>query len=162
MKLGVEDVVKISAARQAYGCAKPRFEPNQLSLDLVDIFRLEGCFEAPSVGTAEDEDAAIKVLEDEVSDAQAACIALPTPPAREHCAIWPSRAYGSGARCAWCAKSCHSHSLPEAEEHRLRREDKEEKERRLKDLTDKRQQRQLELDTKQERMALFRSSNLVI
>ncbi|KAF7973580.1 hypothetical protein HWV62_14862 [Athelia sp. TMB] len=77
MKLGVEDIIKISAARQAYGYAKSRFEPRHLSQDLGDIFRLEKSFEAQSVGATDLEDEAIKSLEDEVSDAKAAFLALP-------------------------------------------------------------------------------------
>ncbi|KZP28656.1 hypothetical protein FIBSPDRAFT_246260 [Athelia psychrophila] len=38
MKLGVEDIIRISAARQAYGCAKARYETKHLSGDLGDIF----------------------------------------------------------------------------------------------------------------------------
>ncbi|KAF7981380.1 hypothetical protein HWV62_33863 [Athelia sp. TMB] len=78
IELGVDDVVKLSAARQAYGRTKPRFGPNQLSLDLVDIFELEGCSEPQSFGPAEDKDVVIKTLEDKVLDAHAAILALPT------------------------------------------------------------------------------------
>ncbi|KZP28756.1 hypothetical protein FIBSPDRAFT_693229, partial [Athelia psychrophila] len=41
MKLGVEDIIRISTARQVYGCAKARYEAKHLSKDLGDIFGLE-------------------------------------------------------------------------------------------------------------------------
>ncbi|KZP08362.1 hypothetical protein FIBSPDRAFT_703036, partial [Athelia psychrophila] len=41
MKLGVEDIIRVSAARQIYGCAKARYEAKHLSNDLADIFGLE-------------------------------------------------------------------------------------------------------------------------
>ncbi|KZP04949.1 hypothetical protein FIBSPDRAFT_666410, partial [Athelia psychrophila] len=41
MKLGVEDIIKISAVRQVYGCAKARYDAKHLLNDLGDIFGLE-------------------------------------------------------------------------------------------------------------------------
>lgn len=41
MKLGVEDMMKISAARQLYGRGKARHERKYLSGDIGEIFGLE-------------------------------------------------------------------------------------------------------------------------
>ncbi|KAF7981392.1 hypothetical protein HWV62_33887 [Athelia sp. TMB] len=170
MKLGVEDVIKISAARQAYGCGKSRFETKYLSQDLGDIFGLDPSKTGPrpiatggkagkkqkkrnaqSAGHVDDEDDAIKALEGEVSDAQAAFQALPASDGL--CGKYPNHfeSYGSGSRCDSCGTKCK----PETEEYRLKKEDKEKKERQLKDLINKRQQRQKELAAKDGRMALF-------
>ncbi|KAF7981366.1 hypothetical protein HWV62_33835 [Athelia sp. TMB] len=40
MKLGLEDAIRISAARQIYGCAEPRHKLAYLSQDLREIFGL--------------------------------------------------------------------------------------------------------------------------
>ena len=148
MKLGVEDIIKISAARQAYGCAKSRFETKYLSQDLGDIFGLEGTSGVQRADST-DEDDFIESLEGEVSDAQAAFAALPAP-AVVYCTWYHTKPYhyNNGDRCGTCA-SCKP---IESDEHRLKREEKAEKERRLRDLTDKRQQK----IAKQERMTLFR------
>jgi hypothetical protein len=50
-KLGVENIIKISAARQVYGCAKARYETKHLSGDLGDIFKLGEAFGELSVGS---------------------------------------------------------------------------------------------------------------
>ena len=154
MKLGVEDIIKISAARQAYGYAKSRFETKYLSQDLGDIFGLEGNSEVQGIGPMDDEDTAIKTLEGEVSDAQAAFLVIPAPPGGVQCdfLFCSGTAYDSGPTCAGCRVRCK----PEIE-YILKKVDKEEKERRLKDLTDKRQQRcNVKSAAKQERMTLFR------
>ena len=150
MKLGVGDIIKISAARQAYGCAKTRFEKKHLSQDLGDIFGLEGSSEAQIVGPETDENESIKSLEGEVSDAQAAFIALPAVvTGSNYCTSnYGSCAYDNNGYCRRCEES----KPAETAERRLKREEKEEKEQRLKDLTDKRQEKL----AKKERMALFR------
>ncbi|KAF7970474.1 hypothetical protein HWV62_23889 [Athelia sp. TMB] len=170
MKLGVQDVIKISAARQAYGCGKSRFETKYLSEDLGDIFGLDPSKTGPrpiatggkagekqkkrnakSSGNVDDEDDAIKALEGEVSDAQTAFQALAAGDG--YCGMYPGEymEYGPGSHCIYCGTECKS----EIEEYRLKREDKEKKERQLKNLIDKRQQMQKELAAKDGRMALF-------
>jgi len=41
IRLGMEDVIKISAVRQAYGFGTPRYDPRLLSVDLPKLFELE-------------------------------------------------------------------------------------------------------------------------
>ncbi|KZP05987.1 hypothetical protein FIBSPDRAFT_966826 [Athelia psychrophila] len=159
MKLGVEDTVKISAARQVYGYAKARCGTKLLSEDLGDIFKLEKPFEGVSVGSTDIEDNAINILEDQVVAVQAEFAAFPTP-AKTVCNNWPN----GGAYC--CATTGNSYYIDnpcagcraseESDEQRLKREDKEDKEKRLKDLKEKRVVRQRGLAEKQERMSLFR------
>ncbi|KZP17930.1 hypothetical protein FIBSPDRAFT_864292 [Athelia psychrophila] len=158
MKLGVEDIIRISAARQAYGCGKARYETRHLSDDLGDIFGLEKPFEEVSVGYADIEDDAIKILEDQVVAAQAELAAFPSPAGK------PDQIFSNGYY--YCATSGDTYHIsnpcsccrvsPESDEERLKREDKEEKARRLKDLKEKRDVRQRDLTGKQERMSLFR------
>ncbi|KZP04645.1 hypothetical protein FIBSPDRAFT_878285 [Athelia psychrophila] len=154
MKLGVEDIVRISAARQVYGCSKARYETKHLAEDLGEIFRLERPSEEGCVGYADNEDDAINILEDQVVAAQTELAVFPTPTKR--------RCGYASAGFALCANSnrspqCTSCLAPaESDEGRLKREDKEDKERRLKDLTEKREARQRGLAEKQERMSLFR------
>ncbi|KZP04947.1 hypothetical protein FIBSPDRAFT_1054357 [Athelia psychrophila] len=137
MKLGVEDVIRISAARQVYGCAKARYEAKHLSNDLGDIFGLEKPLEQVSVGSTDVEQSAIKILENQVVIVQAEFAAFPTP-ARNPCQWIPqenpnatcaSRGFDPvvGRTCASCLTRGGSN------EWRLKREDKENKERRLKD-----------------------------
>ncbi|KZP19786.1 hypothetical protein FIBSPDRAFT_862262 [Athelia psychrophila] len=155
MKLGVEDIIKISAARQVYGCGKARYETRHLTEDLGDIFGLERPFEAASVGCPDIEDNAINILEDQVVAAQAELAAFPTP-AKRRCSYAGS---GYSYECVNCNRTprCASCLAPrESDEGRLKREDKEDKERRLKDLKAKRDARQRDLAEKQERMSLFR------
>ncbi|KAF7986993.1 hypothetical protein HWV62_69 [Athelia sp. TMB] len=96
IRLGVEDVVRIAAARQAYGCTKPRFETRHLARDVGEIFGLEQPVAENSSDTS-DEDEAIKDLEVEVAYAQAACLALPSP-ASMRCEI-----YAPPGNCGFCA-----------------------------------------------------------
>ncbi|KZP11397.1 hypothetical protein FIBSPDRAFT_987902, partial [Athelia psychrophila] len=80
MKLGMEDAIRISAARQVYGCAKARYETKHLLEDLGDIFGLEMPYEEEvSGGSADAEENAIKDLEDQIVAMQADFAALPTP-----------------------------------------------------------------------------------
>ena len=160
MKLGVEDCIRIAAARQAYGCGQARFETQYLAQDLGEIFGLEG----GGVGPADVDDEAIVALESEVYDAEAALPALPAPPALPvwgeydddtfDSVTWESPC-GDGPTCGYYGDICKPVEI-EIEERRLKREDKEAQVRRLQDLKDHRQQRQRELAGKQERMSLFR------
>ncbi|KZP24013.1 hypothetical protein FIBSPDRAFT_951603 [Athelia psychrophila] len=153
MKLGVEDVIRISAARQVYGCAKARYETKHLSEDLGDIFGWAKPAAEGSVGSADIEENAIKILKDQVMIVQAEFAAFPTP---------------GQARCQWgysnpnvtCISNNNTfdnsctpcRARKESDERRLKREEKEDKEKRLKDLKEKQQGRV----EKQERIALFR------
>ncbi|KAF7974436.1 hypothetical protein HWV62_12164 [Athelia sp. TMB] len=165
LRLGVEDVVKISAARQAYGYARARFEPAHLAQDLPAIFGLDTVHPgAPSVDPAEAEDAAIAALEAEVAEARAAFAALPAPPAvGALCMVYNDRFISNPAkRCHSCA-ACKP---AEQDERRLRREDKEEKERRLEELVDatqraRREREEQERAGREARMALLRFWELV-
>ncbi|KAF7986997.1 hypothetical protein HWV62_77 [Athelia sp. TMB] len=94
IRLGVEDVVRIAAARQAYGCGKPRFETWQLARNIWEIFGLEQPVEEES-----EEDEAIRALEVEVAYARTACAALPSP-ASMQCSHYATPQY-----CGYCA-SC--------------------------------------------------------
>ncbi|KZP06384.1 hypothetical protein FIBSPDRAFT_1053565 [Athelia psychrophila] len=157
VKLGVEDIIKISAARQAYGCAKARYETKHLSGDLGCIFWLEKPFEELGVGSIDIEKDAINILEDQVMAVQAEFAAFPTPATRA-CIVWPNQSFHCGTSgnttydlnpCAGCRAST------ESDERRLKREDKEDKEKQLKDLKDKRDAKQQDLIGKRERMSLF-------
>lgn len=160
MKLGVEDIIKISATRQVYGCAQARYETKHLSGDLRDIFGLEKPVEEASVSSADAEESTIKILEDQVATVQAEFAAFPTP-AQTLCE-W----FGHEPPNVTCAsRGCHPSinntcasclTGRESDERRLKREDKEDKERCLKDLKEKRDVKQRDLAEKQERMALFR------
>ncbi|KZP03813.1 hypothetical protein FIBSPDRAFT_941334 [Athelia psychrophila] len=160
MKLGVEDIIKISAARQVYGCAKARYDTKHLSGDLGDIFGLAKPAEEVGVGSADAEERAIKILEDQIVTVQAEFAAFPTP-TQTPC-TWSGYS-GTSYTCITrrhspeniCA-SCRAPKVPESDERRLKREDKEDKERRLKDLKGKRDGKQQDLVEKQERMSLFR------
>ncbi|KZP05988.1 hypothetical protein FIBSPDRAFT_903123 [Athelia psychrophila] len=162
VKLGVEDIIRISAARQAYGCAKARYETKHLSGDLGDIFKLEKPFEEPSVGSMDIEENAINFLEDQVVAVQAEFTAFPAP-AKRLCVMFAA-SYGfdcttssSYANGHYIQNPCAGCRAPgESDEQRLKREDKEDKERRLKDLKEKRDVGQRDLVEKQERMSLFR------
>ncbi|KZP05983.1 hypothetical protein FIBSPDRAFT_805333 [Athelia psychrophila] len=158
MKLGVEDIIRISAARQVYGCAKARYEAKHLSKDIGDIFGLGDLFEEVNVGSTDIEENAIKILEDQVVAMQAEFTAFPTP-ATKACDYFPGRSFS----CATCPND-HYHFNPcagcqapkESDEQRLKREDKEDKERRLEGFKEKRDVKQRDIVEKQERMSLFR------
>ncbi|KZP05980.1 hypothetical protein FIBSPDRAFT_940208 [Athelia psychrophila] len=152
MKLGVEDIIRISAARQAYGYAKVRYETRHLSEDLGDIFKLDKPSEALSVDSADIEENAINILEDQVVAVQAELAAFPTP-AKTTCMRWPGNCRASGYSTNLCA-GCRAPK--ESDERRLKREDKEDKERRLADLKEKRDGKQRGIVEKEERMSLFR------
>ncbi|KZP06387.1 hypothetical protein FIBSPDRAFT_842179 [Athelia psychrophila] len=156
MKLGVEDIIKISAARQVYGCAKARYETKHFSGDLGGIFGLEKPSEELSVGSTDIEDA-INILEDQVVAVQAEFAAFPTP-VTTVCSIWPNKYYHCADHPTYahrpCA-GCRALVLGESDERRLKREDKEGKERCLQDLKEKRDLKLRDLAEKQERMSHF-------
>ncbi|KZP28654.1 hypothetical protein FIBSPDRAFT_947479 [Athelia psychrophila] len=156
MKLGVEDIIRISAARQIYGCAKGRYEAKHLSKDLGDIFGLEKSVEEASVGSVDGEERAIKNLQDQVVTVQAEFAAFPAP-ANTVCDRWPHAPQYNCRANGYSSSLCASCQAPkESDERRLKREDKEDKERRLKDLKEKRDVKQRDILEKQERMSLFR------
>ncbi|KAF7972346.1 hypothetical protein HWV62_18118 [Athelia sp. TMB] len=166
MRLGVEDVVKISAARQAYGCARARFEPAHLAQDLPAIFALDPTHAPapPSVDPAEAEDAAIAALEVEVAEARAAFAALPAPPAAGAlCMVYNDRFISNPAkRCHSCA-ACKPAEL---DARRAAREAVEDGERRLAELIDttqraRREREEQERAGREARMALLRFWELV-
>ncbi|KZP20410.1 hypothetical protein FIBSPDRAFT_1022589 [Athelia psychrophila] len=147
MKLGVEDVVRISAARQLYGTGKARHDAKYLAGDLGEIFRLEqpsGRGPAPTDG----EEDAIKVLEAQVAEAQTASLAGPTPVSCNEPGYHTRNGYTATQRCCYCQS--------ESGEDRIKREAKEEKERRLADLKLKLEERRQELAGRQGRMSSFR------
>ncbi|KAF7986994.1 hypothetical protein HWV62_71 [Athelia sp. TMB] len=102
IKLGVEDVVRIAAARQAYGCGKPRFEMRHLARDIWEIFGLKQPAEEESDSGTGDEDEAIRALEVEVAYAQVACAALPSS-ASMRCHYFAAPRYCGG--CLPCHES---------------------------------------------------------
>ncbi|KZP28768.1 hypothetical protein FIBSPDRAFT_1039494 [Athelia psychrophila] len=162
MKLGVEDSIRISAARQVYGCAKARYEIKHLPGDLGDIFKLEKPCEELSVGFADVEEGAIKILEDQVMTVQAELAAFPAPTPTTQTCQWyynqPSRVTcaSQGHLPSQSCARCQVPNISESDERRLKREDKEDKERRLKDLKEQRDVKQRDLVERQGRMALFR------
>ncbi|KZP08365.1 hypothetical protein FIBSPDRAFT_939052 [Athelia psychrophila] len=159
MKLGVEDIIRISAARQVYGCAKARYEAKHLSNDMGDIFGLEKSFEEVSVGPTDIEENAIKILEDQVVKIQAEFAAFPTPaspPAQTHCSRLPPTSRPCDDWVSYPSFCPGCRAPKESDQWRVKREDKEDKERRLKDLKEKRDIKQQDLLEKQKRMALFR------
>ncbi|KZP25614.1 hypothetical protein FIBSPDRAFT_855546 [Athelia psychrophila] len=166
VKLGVEDVVRISAARQVYGCAKARYETKHLLEDLGDIFGLEMPTEEVSGGSADAEENDIKDLEDQIVAVQAEFAAL--PPAIITCDRHPTYGQdtcllqGNRTSCAGCLARRKSDETSctgclarkESAGQRLKQEE-EAKERRLADLREKRD-RMAQLARKPERMTLFR------
>ncbi|KAF7979223.1 hypothetical protein HWV62_43178 [Athelia sp. TMB] len=102
IRLGVEDVVRIAAARQAYGCGKPRFEKRHLAHDIWEIFGLERPAEEENDTDTGDEDEAIRALEVEVAYVQTAYAALQSP-ASMQCKYYAAPQY-CGA-CSDCKES---------------------------------------------------------
>ncbi|KZP20423.1 hypothetical protein FIBSPDRAFT_861648, partial [Athelia psychrophila] len=129
MKLGVEDAVRISAARQLYETGKARHDAKYLAGDLGEIFRLE----QPSGGgptSTDGEEDAIKVLEALVAEAQTESLASPTPLT----SCWePSYHTGDGYTATERCPDCQ----PESVKQKGKREAMEEKERQLADLKSK-------------------------
>lgn len=157
MKLGVEDIINISAARQAYGCAKARYETKYLSGDLGDIFGLEKSSEEVGGGSTEVEDNAINVLEAQVVAVQAEFAAFPTPQKLPCGVNWSNRSWTCALKDYHGDDACDNCRGPvESDERRLKREEKEDKERRLKDSREMRDAKQRNHIDKQERMTLFR------
>ncbi|KZP15385.1 hypothetical protein FIBSPDRAFT_867315 [Athelia psychrophila] len=146
MKLGVEDVVRISAARQVYGTGKARHEAKYLAGDLGEIFNLGTPSERSSLSVDGEEDA-IRALEDQVAEARTECVAGPIP----HAGACLRYSYRSGSRCDSCA-GCN----PESNEQKVKREAREQKERQLEDLKSRLETRRQALVGRQGRMASFR------
>ncbi|KZP15366.1 hypothetical protein FIBSPDRAFT_750398 [Athelia psychrophila] len=68
MRLGVEDTVRISAARQVYGTCKARYETECLAGDLGDIFSLDRSSEG-TFSFMDGEEKIINILEGQVVEA---------------------------------------------------------------------------------------------
>lgn len=157
MKLGIEDTVRISAARQVYGTSSKHHEVKYLAGDLEEIFGL-GKSEDDSVATKREEEA-IELLEAKVADAQKAYLAEPPAPIRP--CMQPAYVnYGGGnypgnrsySNCGSCGGDCK----PESAKQREVREAKEEQEQQLKDLKLKFENRREEMLGRQQRMTSFR------
>lgn len=151
MKLGVEDTVRIAAARQLYGTGRSCLETKYLSGDLGQIFELV----RPLDGTAEVEDGAettLKILEEQIADAQ-----------NEHSAhldtlvgcAWncdSGKHYWSDRRTSYC-RYCHS---LETLEGKGKREAMEEKERQVNELKERLLAKPENRIGRQKRMASFK------
>ncbi|KAF7973584.1 hypothetical protein HWV62_14870 [Athelia sp. TMB] len=154
-KLGVEDTVRISAARQIYGCAKPRHATSYLLQDLEEIFRLVQLSEDGVVGNTDpEEDAAMSILESEIAAANAELLADPVPPATACVSPNTTRPNKKGemsfSPCGSCA-SCK----PESNGRRLKREDKERKERHLRGIRESREKKRKACVEQQGRLSIF-------
>lgn len=157
MKLGVEDTVKISAARQLYGTGKARHDMKYLSGDLGEIFGLKKSPEKD--GKSEDGmGAALKVLDEEIVQVQREYLAgltdlktlIGCTKNAGNAHYWYHPDDISAAYCAWCQQR------GESEEKKGLREAKEEKERQLADLRSKLEEKQQDCAGKRERMAYFK------
>lgn len=71
MKLGIKDIVKISAARQVYGTSTARYATKHLGGDIADIFGL-GHPAAGDLASRIDEEDAIKDLQRQIDEADKA------------------------------------------------------------------------------------------
>ncbi|KZP15344.1 hypothetical protein FIBSPDRAFT_867251 [Athelia psychrophila] len=147
VKLGVEDVVRISAARQLYGTGKARHDTKYLAGDLGEIFRLEQPSGGGPTSTDGKEDA-IEVLEAQVAEARTEYLASSTLVSCRNTSHHAREGYTVTQRCSYCA--------PESDEQRRKREAKEEKEQQLGDLKSKLEERRKELAGRQGRMSSFR------
>ncbi|KZP11842.1 hypothetical protein FIBSPDRAFT_173855 [Athelia psychrophila] len=154
IKLGVEDTVRISAARQVYGISKARFEAKYLAGDLEEIFKLEKPSEG-SVTSMDDEEHVIKVQEERVAAAQMEYLANPTPPVGA--CMNPTSTYNPGDGPWYISSACGSCGgcKPESDEQKRKREAKEGKERELGDLKSRLEQRRQELAGREQRMESF-------
>lgn len=146
-KLGMEDAMKISAARELYGTGKACHDAKYLSGDLGQIFELV----RPLDGNAEVEDGmeiTVKELEEQFVHAKnhyLTHIRCVRNGGRDH--YWD----GNYSRCY---NGCGS--WKEKEEERKAREAKEEKERQLQDLRPKLETKLQNRVGRQERMAYFK------
>ncbi|KZP11850.1 hypothetical protein FIBSPDRAFT_870850 [Athelia psychrophila] len=157
MKLGVEDTVRISAARQLYGTGTARYERKYLAGDLGEIFTL-GISSERCVSSMDGEEEAIKVFEEQVAEARTESLASPTPPVGACTNRSETRrpdGYGNNYRVYTNCGSCGG-CKPESNERRVKREAKEEKERQLGDLKSKLEERRQKLVGRQGRMSSFR------
>ncbi|KZP11865.1 hypothetical protein FIBSPDRAFT_870886 [Athelia psychrophila] len=148
MKLGVEDVVRISAARQVYGTSKARHESKYLAGDLGEIFRLEQPSRGRPTSTDGKEEDAIEVLEARVAEARTEYLASSTHVSCRDPGYHAGYGYTVTQRCPYCA--------PESDEQRGKKEAMEKQERQLGDLKSKLEERQKELAGRQGRMSSFR------
>ncbi|KZP20422.1 hypothetical protein FIBSPDRAFT_954584 [Athelia psychrophila] len=80
-RLGVEDTVRISAARQVYGTCKARYETECLTGDLGDIFSLGKSSEG-NVSSMNGEEKVINILKGQVMEARVEYLATSTPTGR--------------------------------------------------------------------------------
>lgn len=157
MKLGIEDTVRISAARQVYGTSKKRYEVEYLAGDLGEIFGL-GSPEDDGITTKIEEDV-IEVLEAKVEAARNAYLANPSPPVGT--CTQPIQFGGSNGTYRWnpaynnCEScgGCKPESLMKQKEMK---EAKEELERQLKDSKLKFESRREEMFVRQQRMTSFK------
>lgn len=154
MKLGIEDTVRISTARQVYGISSKRYEVKYLAGDLGEIFGL-GKPEDNGIVTENEEDA-IKVLETKIAQAQNKYQA-DAPPIAGTCTNPVYTGNGAGThsyhydKCGSCG-GCK----PKSAKQREAREAKEEQERQLVDLKLKFKNKWQEMQGRQERMSSFR------
>ncbi|KAF7973585.1 hypothetical protein HWV62_14872 [Athelia sp. TMB] len=150
MKLGWEDAIRISTARQVYGCAKPRHETAYLSQDLREIFGLVKPSESEKIEDSDrKEDDAIIILEKEIDAAE-----MDIPPVMAcmneiviDTDCWGNNTYGPCRSCPACK--------PESDEQRLNREVKEVKEKQVKALKETRERRSGERIKQQGRLSIF-------
>lgn len=147
MKLGVEDTVKISATRQLYGTRKARYVIKQLSGDIGQIFGLEKPTENKLAFENKEEDEIIVLLEGQLAEARADCLAHPVPtPQRalgscfNHAWIW-SDGVGGSVYCTTCS------GIFATEEDAIESGIAQRKARKLKDLEAKLKSRRQELSS---------------
>lgn len=148
MKLGMEDAMRISAARQLYGTGRASHDAKYLSGDLGQIFELV----RPLDGNAEVEDGteiAVKDMEQQVTDAQNKQLA------HSRCVrnggMNHNWLYGYHAQCA---NRCDQYG--ESDEERMAREAKEDRERQLVNLRKKLEAKAPNRAGRKERMRCFK------
>jgi len=159
MKLGVEDTVRVSAARQLYGTGAARYDAKYLTGDLGEIFRLEQLSDGGPTSVDREEEM-IKALEAQIAEARAELLASPTPPVGA-CLdqILDEEAFGLFEDYTDCG-SCGGCKLisDTIKEGNTKKEAMEEKERQLGDLKSKLEARRQEPAEvgRQRRMSSFR------
>lgn len=154
IQLGVEDVVRISAARQLYGTSKALHEAKYLVGDLREIFGLDK-------GIIDDEDgekAGLKILEEQVADAQKMYLAAPIVPLPlGGCGGRSNRTHDWVNGTEGCPIICYNCSyLPESTKQKVKREVKEEKGRQLEDLREKLEARRQDQIGRRQRVSSFK------
>lgn len=155
LKLGVQDIVRISAARQLYGSGKVHYETKLLAGDIGEIFELAN--PSGEDGASEDDDI-IKALKSKVAKARADSLAHPAPLALTplgdclvHAWEWESVTHGP-VYCTKCNGRYQTNSVLQQSKA------SEDKARKLKDLESKLESRQQELShmERKERLVWFR------